>query len=93
MNQLLDLRGLSIIIFFLLNIFLFALMGIDKKKAQKRKWRISEKTLLLLGLFGGGAGGFAGMFFFRHKTRHSYFHFFFLIGTLIMGTTLYFLYR
>ncbi|UJF16679.1 DUF1294 domain-containing protein [Jeotgalibaca sp. MA1X17-3] len=68
-------------------------MGIDKKKAQKRKWRISEKTLLLLGLFGGGVGGFAGMFFFRHKTRHSYFHFFFLIGTLIMGITLYFLYR
>lgn len=93
MNSIFHLRTLSVIIFLLINFLLFALMGIDKKKAQKRKWRISEKTLLLLGLLGGGAGGLAGMFFFHHKTKHYYFRFVFLIGILMMGATFYFIYR
>lgn len=93
MNQALDLRILIIIIFLLQNIFLFIFMGIDKEKAQKRKRRISEKTLLLIGFLGGGAGGFAGMFYFRHKTKHASFPFVFLLGILLMGTFLYFLYR
>ncbi len=49
-------------------------MGIDKYKAIKHKWRVKEKTLFLLSLFGGSVGGFAGMFFFRHKTKKFLFY-------------------
>ncbi len=53
-----------------INLLLFSLMGIDKEKAKLKKWRISEKTLFLLALFGGGIGGVIGIYTFRHKTKH-----------------------
>ena len=56
-----------------INLATFILYGIDKKRAQDKKWRISEKSLLLIALLGGAFGATAGMFFFRHKTRHWYF--------------------
>lgn len=56
-----------------LSAFLFALMGLDKFKAKTGRWRISEKTLFVFALLGGALGGTAGMFLFRHKTRHWYF--------------------
>ena len=52
------------------NIIVFALYGIDKYNAIHKKWRISEKTLLLTAFFMGGVGAFLGMQFFRHKTKH-----------------------
>lgn len=52
----------------LCNGLLFLLMRIDKQKAIKRQWRIPEKTLLGLGLIGGGFGGILSMRLFRHKT-------------------------
>ena len=55
------------------NVLLFALMGIDKRKAIKGKWRIPEKTLFGLALAGGSIGGIAGMQLFRHKTKHASF--------------------
>lgn len=58
----------------------FALMGIDKRKAKCGRWRIRERTLLCVALFGGAAGVFAGMRVFRHKTRHRAFS----IGVLLM---------
>lgn len=54
----------------LVNITAFAMYGIDKRQAVKLKWRIPEKTLLLVALVGGGIGAFAGMRIFRHKTKH-----------------------
>ena len=57
-----------IIIFSLLSLFTFFLFGIDKWKAVRHKWRISEATLLFFSFF-GGIGGFAAMLLFRHKTR------------------------
>ncbi len=45
-------------------------MGSDKRKAIDGKRRIPEKTLFLLALLGGSAGVWAGMYLFRHKTRH-----------------------
>lgn len=57
----------------LMNLAAFALMGIDKLKAKKRAWRIPEATLFLFAIFGGSLGSIAGMFLFRHKTRHWYF--------------------
>ena len=51
----------------------FCVYGYDKWMAKKDKRRIPEKTLLLLAVIGGAIGALAGMYFFRHKTRHWYF--------------------
>lgn len=51
----------------------FVLMGKDKGAARKGKWRIPEKTLLLLALLGGSPGIWLGMRLFHHKTRHGLF--------------------
>ena len=52
------------------NVLAFALMGIDKAKAKQGAWRIPEKILFLSALIGGSIGAIAGMFVFRHKTKH-----------------------
>lgn len=52
-----------------MNIIGFTIMGIDKKKAEKKKWRIRESTLFLVSLIGGSLGTLSGMYAFRHKTR------------------------
>ncbi len=51
----------------------YLLYGIDKNKAKKGKWRISEKALLGIGFLGGALGATLGMTAFRHKTKHWYF--------------------
>ena len=65
------------------NIVLFILMGIDKRKAVKNKWRIRESVLLIVALLGGGIGGFVGMKVFHHKSRKWYFYAVFIIGIVI----------
>ena len=54
----------------------FALMGIDKRRARRGKWRIPESRLFLAALLMGGIGAAAGMMFFHHKTKHWYFRLF-----------------
>ncbi len=56
-----------------INIIAFAMMGIDKRKAIKRRWRIPEKSLFLSAILGGSIGAIAGMQLFRHKTKHTKF--------------------
>ncbi len=51
----------------------FLLMGIDKRRAKRNRWRISEKTLFLVALLGGAVGSTLGMQAFHHKTKHWYF--------------------
>ena len=53
----------------IINVVSFAVYGIDKQKAASGEWRIPEFTLLLTGFIGGAVGSFAGMKFFRHKTK------------------------
>ncbi len=57
----------------MMNLVGFAVMGIDKKRAVKRLWRIPESTLFIIALIGGSLGSIIGMYFFHHKTRHWYF--------------------
>ncbi|WP_254434132.1 DUF1294 domain-containing protein [Halobacillus sp. Marseille-Q1614] len=63
----------AVTLLIIMSLIQFLLMGYDKKQARERKWRISEKTLWLLALFGGAAGAAAGMQVFRHKTKHTSF--------------------
>lgn len=57
----------------LINLVALVVYGVDKRRAKKGQWRISEKTLFLLPLAGGSVGAIAGMYLFRHKTKHWYF--------------------
>lgn len=54
----------------IINAAAFLLMLIDKRRAQKNKWRIPEKTLFASAILGGSIGALAGMYTFRHKTQH-----------------------
>ena len=56
-----------------INIVSFFLYGIDKYKAKKNKWRISEATLLLMAVVGGSIGAWSGMRLWHHKTMHKKF--------------------
>lgn len=68
---LIEVLGLKKIIIYLLiiNLVAFISMGIDKWKAKRGAWRIPESTLISIVLLGGGIGGIAGMYTFRHKTK------------------------
>ena len=57
------------------NLAAFAMMGLDKGRARRGRWRIPEKRLFLPVLLGGGLGGVLGMRLFHHKTRHWYFRY------------------
>ena len=45
----------------------------DKMAAKTGRWRIPEKTLLLLAVLGGAAAELAVMLTIRHKTKHKKF--------------------
>ena len=66
---------MNIILYYLLavNITSFLLYGIDKYKAKKGRWRISEATLLLMAVIGGSIGAWVGMRIWHHKTMHKKF--------------------
>ena len=51
------------------NLAAFIVYGWDKRLAVRERYRISEKTLILLALFGGSIGSLAAMHLFHHKTR------------------------
>ena len=55
------------------NVIALALMGIDKYRAKREKWRIPEKRLFGAALLGGSIGSWLGMRLFRHKTQHKTF--------------------
>ena len=54
----------------IMNIIGVMMMGIDKSRAKRHAWRIPERTLFLISLLGGSVGSLAGMYLFRHKTKH-----------------------
>lgn len=62
-----------IIYLIIINIVAFLAMLIDKKKAEKNRWRIKESTLLVLAVIGGSIGEIIGMYTFRHKTQKARF--------------------
>ena len=75
----------EIILLFILimSLIAFFVMGYDKSQAKKHKQRVSERTLWMLALFGGGIGAYFGMQLFRHKTKHTNFRVGFLMLMII----------
>jgi len=76
-----------------LNVFVFIVFAADKDAARKNSWRISERTLILLGMF-GPFGAFGAMKIFRHKTQKIKFYliplFAVLQSALLIGSFIYF---
>lgn len=64
---------IAVVYWIVINMIGFAIMGIDKKRAIRGAFRISEASLFLTALLGGALGCTLGMNHFRHKTRHWYF--------------------
>jgi len=66
---------LSVIIIYLAFVNLLGVYAMysDKQRAKKRVFRIPEATLFAIALVGGSIGCIAGMYLFRHKTKHWYF--------------------
>ena len=56
-----------------INALSFILFGLDKYKAKKGKWRISEAMLLMMAVIGGSIGAWGGMRLWHHKTMHKKF--------------------
>jgi len=52
-----------------INLVAFGAFGLDKSKAERGAYRISEASLLWLAFLGGTLGAYAGRSLFRHKTR------------------------
>ena len=72
MNEIFTLKNI-IIYLLLINLITFLAMYIDKRKAKKGKWRTKESTLFTLVILGGGIGGIAGMYTFKHKNKKTRF--------------------
>ena len=58
-----------------INLVSFMMFGIDKYKARRGQWRISEATLLAVAAIGGSIGAWMGMKVWHHKTLHSKFRY------------------
>ena len=56
-----------------INVLTLFIYGIDKWKARRNKWRISEAALLWLTVAGGSIGALLGMKVWHHKTMHKKF--------------------
>ena len=74
------------------NLITFILMGADKHRAMKGKWRIREKSLFISAFLLGGTGILCGMLAFRHKTRHRSFRLLVPAAIIVNIAAGYFLY-
>ena len=59
-----------LIFLIIMNLIGFCLMGIDKRKAIRHKWRIPEKAFFIVSILSGSLGTLIGMYTFHHKTKH-----------------------
>ena len=75
------------------NTLTFLLYGIDKYKAKKARWRISEATLLMMAVIGGSIGAWAGMRLRHHKTMHKKFKYGIPLIILLQIALVFYLYN
>ena len=56
-----------------INMIAFIMYGLDKFKAKRGKWRISETALFVIAMVGGSVGALMAMSLFHHKTQKNSF--------------------
>ena len=76
-----------------INIGSFIYFGVDKRKSQKNKERIPERSLLIMTLFGGTIGSVLGMLIFNHKINKKIFIFKILAIIIIQILVIYLIYN
>ncbi len=84
-----------IVITVVMSIITFVMYGVDKRRAQRNKWRISEFTLIIFSLLGGSIGALIGMKAFHHKTKKLKFEVLIpltLIIWILLGTVILYIY-
>ncbi|MEH7248785.1 DUF1294 domain-containing protein [Neobacillus niacini] len=64
-----------LLVYIIMNLIGLLVMKVDKDRAKKQQYRISENTLWLIALLGGAVGTTVGMQRYRHKTKHLSFKF------------------
>lgn len=79
-----------IIYLVIINIVSFVTYYVDKRKAERDRWRIKERTLHLLSIFGGVWGSMLAMKVFHHKNKKPQF-FIITILALILNLLVYYL--
>lgn len=67
------LRLIIAVLYAAISLVVFGVYGLDKKRAEKGKWRIPERTLIGLAVLSPG-GALLGMIVFRHKIRNPKFY-------------------
>jgi uncharacterized membrane protein YsdA (DUF1294 family)/cold shock CspA family protein len=72
-------------VYLVTSLLTFVVYATDKKAATTGGWRISESSLLALGIIGGWPGAIVGQQMFRHKTRKAGFRSAFW-GTVILNS-------
>lgn len=65
------------------SIICFIVYAVDKSAARAGRWRVSENTLLLLGLIGGWPGAIVAQQTLRHKTKKVSFRNIFWISVVV----------
>jgi uncharacterized membrane protein YsdA (DUF1294 family) len=82
-------------LFAALNVFVFSIYFLDKRAARYGRWRISERTLLMLAFLGGSLGAISAQRLLRHKTKKEPFRSFLqgivvfhLLLAVVLGTGL-----
>ena len=71
----LSLLHIALIYLAVINVVTFFVYGIDKWKAKRSQWRVSEAALLGLAVVGGSIGAWLGMKTWHHKTLHRKFRY------------------
>ena len=76
----------------LMSALAFALYGVDKRRAARGAWRISEATLHTIELLGGWPGALLGQRMFRHKWRKTSYVvvFWTIVAAHVLGWIVYF---
>lgn len=57
-----------LIVWTIMSAVTFVIYAYDKLQAKRGKWRVKERTLLLLSILMGAPGAMTAMFTLRHKT-------------------------
>ena len=78
----------------IINLIGYLSMWSDKRRAIKKRYRIPEKTLFIIAIFGGSLGSILGMKYFHHKTKHWYFKYgmpaILIIQIIVVGSLVYY---
>lgn len=70
-------------IYLVASIACFSAYAADKRAAQAGRWRVSENTLLFLGVIGGWPGAIVAQQTLRHKTKKASFRFEFWVTVVV----------